>query len=53
MCPEQVDERGNKRPAQLVEITREPKDDMEWMWFEGFDKMFKKEERPDDDWPII
>ncbi|HAS6878653.1 TPA: replication endonuclease [Vibrio parahaemolyticus] len=61
----EVDEHGNKRPAQLVEVSRAPADDLKWMDFEGWDKVFAQPEKqeyqqpdlsffPDgDDWPLV
>ncbi|MDW1940912.1 replication endonuclease [Vibrio sp. Vb0599] len=65
--PTEVDERGNKRPAQLVEVSRVPADNLKWMDFEGWDKVFAQSEQakdeyqqpdlsffPDgDDWPLV
>ncbi|MCG0011786.1 replication endonuclease [Vibrio parahaemolyticus] len=62
--PAEVDEHGNIRPAQLVEVSRAPADDLKWMDFEGWDKVFTQPEQqeyqqpdlsffPDgDDWPL-
>ncbi|MEZ8372789.1 replication endonuclease [Vibrio cyclitrophicus] len=63
--PAEVDEHGNKRPAQLVEVSRVPADDMKWMEFESWEQAFaqpeKKEyQQPDlsffpeleGDWPL-
>ncbi|WP_180772050.1 replication endonuclease [Vibrio parahaemolyticus] len=62
--PAEVDEHGNLRPAQLVEVSRAPADDLKWMDFEGWDKVFAQPEKqeyqqpdlsffPDgDDWPL-
>ena len=63
--PAEVDEHGNKRPAQLVEVSRVPADDMKWMEFESWNQAFaqpeKKEyQQPDlsffpeleGDWPL-
>ncbi|MBM4990186.1 replication endonuclease [Vibrio parahaemolyticus] len=65
--PAEVDEHGNKRPAQLVEVSRVPADDLKWMDFEGWDQVFAQPEQakdeyqqPDlsffpeleDDWPL-
>lgn len=65
--PAEVDEHGNKRAAQLVEVSRVPAEDTNWMNFEGWDKALaqpeqKKEEyqQPDlsffpeleGDWPL-
>ncbi|WP_215407653.1 replication endonuclease [Vibrio gigantis] len=43
--PAELDEHGNKRPAQLVEVSRVPADDMKWMDFEGWDKTFAQPEQ--------
>lgn len=63
--PAEVDEHGNKRPAQLVEANRAPADDLKWMDFEGWDNLFTQQEKqvyqqpdlsffPDgDDWPLV
>ncbi|EPE2682039.1 replication endonuclease [Vibrio alginolyticus] len=63
--PAEVDEHGNKRPAQLVEVSRAPADDLKWMDFEGWDKVFAQPEQqeyqqpdlsffPDGDgWPLV
>lgn len=63
--PAEVDEHGNKRPAQLVEVNRAPADDLKWMDFEGWDKVFAQPEQqeyqqpdlsffPDGDgWPLV
>ncbi|EHK9608905.1 replication endonuclease [Vibrio parahaemolyticus] len=63
--PAEVDEHGNKRPAQLVEVNRQRSDDTSWMDFEGWDNLFAQPEKqeyqqpdlsifPDgDDWPLI
>ncbi|MCR9310081.1 replication endonuclease [Vibrio diabolicus] len=60
----EIDEHGNKRSAQLVEVSRAPADDLKWMDFEGWDKVFAQPEQqeyqqpdlsffPDgDDWPL-
>ncbi|ULF83371.1 replication endonuclease [Vibrio alginolyticus] len=63
--PAEVDEHGNIRPAQLVEVSRAPADDLKWMDFEGWDKVFAQPEQqeyqqPDlsffpemeEDWPL-
>ncbi|CAH8187751.1 hypothetical protein VAE122_1250001 [Vibrio aestuarianus] len=62
--PAEVDEHGNKRPAQLVEVSRQRSDDTNWMDFEGWDNLFAQPEKqeyqqpdlsifPDgDDWPL-
>ncbi|AUI86603.1 replication protein [Vibrio azureus] len=61
----EVDEYGNKRPAQLVEVKRQRSDDTNWMDFEGWDNLFTQPEKqeyqqpdlsifPDgDDWPLV
>ena len=63
----EVDEYGNVRPAQLVEVARTPADDNSWMNFEGWDKALAQPEQkteeyqqpgllffPDgDDWPLV
>lgn len=66
--PAEVDEHGNKRPAQLVEVSRAPADDLKWMDFESWDKVFSQPEQATDeykqpdlsffsergnDWPLI
>jgi hypothetical protein len=63
--PAEVDEHGNKRPAQLVEVSRQRSDDTSWMDFEGWDNLFAQPEKqeyqqPDlsifpnvDDWPLV
>ncbi|EGU39421.1 replication endonuclease [Vibrio scophthalmi] len=63
--PAEVDEHGNKRPAQLVEVSRQRSDDTNWMDFEGWDNLFAQPEKqeyqqpelsifPDgDDWPLL
>lgn len=43
--PAELDEHGNKRPAQLVEVSRVPADDMNWLNFEGWDKTFAQPEQ--------
>ncbi len=61
----ELDEHGNIRPAQLVEVTRTPAEDRSWMNFEGWDNVFalpetKEYQQPDlsffhemaDDWPL-
>ncbi|EGR0802260.1 replication endonuclease [Vibrio alginolyticus] len=48
--PAEVDEHGNKRPAQLVEVSRVPADDLKWMDFEGWDKVFALPEQAKDDY---
>lgn len=64
--PAELDEHGNIRPAQLVEVTRTPAEDRSWMNFEGWDNVFAQPEnkgyqQPDlsffpemeDDWPLV
>ncbi|MCS0129196.1 replication endonuclease [Vibrio alginolyticus] len=66
--PAEVDEHGNKRPAQLVEVSRAPADDLKWMDFEGWDQLFTQPEQAKDeyqqpdlsffpemesDWPLV
>ncbi|ROV60189.1 replication endonuclease [Vibrio ponticus] len=63
--PAEIDEYGNKRPAQLVEVSRQRSDDTNWLYFEGWDNLFaqpaKQEyQQPDlsifpdgDDWPLV
>ncbi|HHG3274309.1 TPA: replication endonuclease [Vibrio parahaemolyticus] len=63
--PAEVDEHGNKRPAQLVEVSRQRSDETNWMDFEGWDNLFAQPEnqeyqQPDlsifpdgDDWPLM
>ncbi len=63
--PAEVDEHGNKRPAQLVEVSRQSSDETNWMDFEGWDNLFAQPEKqeyqqpdlsifPDgDDWPLM
>ncbi len=65
--PAEVDEHGNVRPAQLVEVSRTPANDNSWMNFEGWDQVFsqpeektKEYQQPDlsffpemeEDWPL-
>ncbi len=64
----EVDEYGNVRPAQLVEVTRTPAENNSWMNFEGWDQALaqpeektKEYQQPDlsffpemeDDWPLF
>ncbi len=64
----EVDEYGNIRPAQLVEVTRTPAKNNSWMNFEGWDQALAQPEQkteeyqqPDlsffpemeDDWPLM
>ncbi|WP_420645969.1 replication endonuclease [Vibrio parahaemolyticus] len=62
----EVDEYGNVRPAQLVEVTRTPAENNSWMNFEGWDQALAQPEQqeyqqPDlsffpemeDDWPLV
>ncbi|EKA5860780.1 replication endonuclease [Vibrio alginolyticus] len=66
--PAEIDEHGNKRPAQLVEVSRAPADDLKWMDFEGWDQLFAQPEQVKDeyqqpdlsffpelesDWPLV
>ncbi len=65
--PAEIDEHGNKRPAQLVEVSRQRSDDFSWMGMdvEDWDKLFIQPEKqeyqqPDlsifsdgDDWPLM
>ncbi|EGR3037042.1 replication endonuclease [Vibrio parahaemolyticus] len=66
--PAEVDEHGNKRPAQLVEVNRQRSDDTNWMDFEGWDQLFTQPEQVKDeyqqpglsffpelegDWPLV
>ncbi|WP_299689250.1 replication endonuclease [uncultured Vibrio sp.] len=48
--PAEVDEHGNKRPAQLVEVSRAPEDDLKWMDFEGWDQVFAQPEQAKDEY---
>ncbi len=48
--PAEVDEHGNKRPAQLVEVSRAPADDLKWMDFEGWDQLFTQPEQVKDEY---
>jgi hypothetical protein len=63
-----VDEHGNTRPAQLIEVQRRPEDDTKWLDFEGWDQLFALHEPTDhdeyqqpgmsffperDDWPLV
>ncbi|WP_171058479.1 replication endonuclease [Vibrio diabolicus] len=64
----EVDEYGNFRSAQLVEVTRRPAENNSWMNFEGWDQALaqseektKEYQQPDlsffpeveDDWPLV
>lgn len=64
----EVDEYGNVRPAQLVEVTRTPAENNSWMNFEGWDQalaqpeqMTEEYQQPDlsffpemeEDWPLM
>ncbi|MDG2664387.1 replication endonuclease, partial [Vibrio parahaemolyticus] len=64
--PAEADEHGNKRPAQLLEVNRAPADDLKWMDFEGWDKVFAQPEQQEyqqpnlsffpemeGDWPLV
>lgn len=48
--PAEVDEHGNKRPAQLVEVSRAPAEDRNWMEFEGWDQLFTQPEQVKDEY---
>ncbi|MFB1072323.1 replication endonuclease [Vibrio diabolicus] len=48
--PAEVDEHGNKRSAQLVEVSRAPADDLKWMDFEGWDQLFTQPEKVKDEY---
>ena len=48
--PAEVDEHGNKRPAQLVEISRAPAEDRNWLEFESWDKVFAQPEQVKDEY---
>ncbi|MCX8761347.1 replication endonuclease [Vibrio parahaemolyticus] len=48
--PAEVDEHGNKRSAQLVEVSRVPADDLKWMDFEGWDQLFTQPEQVKDEY---
>ncbi|EGR2089218.1 TPA: replication endonuclease [Vibrio parahaemolyticus] len=48
--PAEVDEHGNKRPAQLVEVSRAPADDRNWMEFESWDKVLAQPEQVKDEY---
>ncbi|EGQ8300093.1 replication endonuclease [Vibrio parahaemolyticus] len=48
--PAEVDEHGNKRPAQLVEVNRQRSDDTNWMDFEGWDQLFTQPEQVKDEY---
>ncbi|WP_456297292.1 replication endonuclease [Vibrio sp. AK197] len=63
--PVEVDEYGNRRPAQLVEVRRDVSDSQNWTHFEGWDKALENVERSeyrqpnlsifpelDTDWPM-
>nr|WP_274013663.1 hypothetical protein [Vibrio parahaemolyticus] len=43
--PAKVDEYGNKRLAQLVEVSRQRSDDTKWMDFEGWENIFAESEK--------
>ncbi|WP_414821966.1 hypothetical protein [Vibrio alginolyticus] len=64
----EVDEYGNIRPAQLVEMSRTPEDDNSWMNFGGWDQALaqpeektKEYQQPnlsffpemEDEWPLV
>ncbi|MBY3749672.1 replication endonuclease [Vibrio parahaemolyticus] len=48
--PAEIDEHGNKRPAQLVEVSRSPAEDRNWMEFESWDKVFAQPEQATDEY---
>ncbi|MFH4774513.1 replication endonuclease [Vibrio alginolyticus] len=48
--PAEVDEHGNKRPAQLVEVSRQRSDDSNWMDFDGWDQLFTQPEQVKDEY---
>ncbi|AGQ91359.1 replication protein [Vibrio parahaemolyticus O1:Kuk str. FDA_R31] len=48
--PAEVDEHGNKRSAQLVEVSRSPAEDRNWMEFESWDKVFAQPEQATDEY---
>ncbi|EMK6986084.1 replication endonuclease [Vibrio alginolyticus] len=48
--PAEVDEHSNKRPAQLVEVSRSPAEDRNWMEFESWDKVFAQPEQATDEY---
>lgn len=48
--PTEVDEHGNKRPAQLVEVSRAPAEDRNWMEFESWEKVFAQPEQATDEY---
>ncbi|HCE4768791.1 TPA: replication endonuclease [Vibrio parahaemolyticus] len=48
--PAEIDEHGNKRPAQLVEVSRAPADDLKWMDFEGWDQLLTQPEQVKDEY---
>ncbi|MFS1881276.1 replication endonuclease [Vibrio splendidus] len=48
--PAEIDEHGNKRPAQLVEVSRAPADDLKWMDFEGWDQLFTQPDQVKDEY---
>jgi hypothetical protein len=41
--PGSVDEHGHRRPAQLVDLTRQPDNDWRWIDFPGWEQLFAKE----------
>ncbi|EHK0041995.1 replication endonuclease [Vibrio parahaemolyticus] len=48
--PAEADEHGNKRPAQLVEVSRAPAEDRNWMEFEGWAQLFTQPEQVKDEY---
>lgn len=48
--PAEVDERGNKRPAQLVEVSLVSADNLKWMDFESWGKVFAQPEQATDEY---
>ncbi|EGQ9163912.1 replication endonuclease [Vibrio parahaemolyticus] len=48
--PAEVDGHGNKRSAQLVEVSRSPAEDRNWMEFESWDKVFAQPEQATDEY---
>ncbi len=65
--PQELDEHGNIRPAQLVEVTSNAEDDLSWLNFQGWDKELAEPKTEEDyqqpdlsffpelesDWPLI
>lgn len=48
--PAYVDEHGHRRPAQLVEVTRQTSSNTNWMEFESWDQVFAKPEQTQDEY---